>query len=121
MMFIWHISVLGFIHSTNLLLVGVVSLSLIWSRNFRLFIFKPGPGNLYMATYLETWRRLVRSKKARRLCRPEGGIEPLRLSAPTGLKPATRTTECHLDNYLTIFVHFEFLADFNLSAGSGGR
>ena len=29
--------------------------------------------------------------------RPEGGIEPLRFSAPTGLKPATRTTECHLD------------------------
>ena len=29
--------------------------------------------------------------------RPEGGIEPLCLSAPTGLKPAPQTTEDHLD------------------------
>ena len=72
------------------------------------------PGNLWsctwkpIAAYLETWRRSVRSKKARRSCRPEGGIEPLRLSAPTGLKPATRTTECHLDIELTDFAHFDF-------------
>ena len=32
-----------------------------------------------------------------KILRPEGGIEPLCFSAPTGLKPATRTTECHLD------------------------
>ena len=31
--------------------------------------------------------------KNRRL---EGGIEPLRVSPPTGLKPAHRTTEAHL-------------------------
>ena len=31
--------------------------------------------------------------------RPEGGIEPLRLSTSTGLKPAPRTTEDHLDIY----------------------
>ena len=30
--------------------------------------------------------------------RPEGGIEPLCLSTPTGLKPAPQTTEDHLDN-----------------------
>ena len=29
--------------------------------------------------------------------RPEGGIEPLCLSTPTGLKPAPQTTEDHLD------------------------
>ena len=41
---------------------------------------------------------LLRTKISCKISRPEGGIEPLRLSAPTGLKPATRTTECHLDN-----------------------
>ena len=42
----------------------------------------------------------MRSPNNRKNYRPEGGIEPLRLSTPTGLKPATRTTECHLDNSL---------------------
>ena len=41
-----------------------------------------------------------------KILRPEGGIEPLCFSAPTGLKPATRTTECHLDiqvSYIQLF------------------
>ena len=47
---------------------------------------------------LVTWSRLeVRTLERGQNSRPEGGIEPLRFSAPTGLKPATRTTECHLD------------------------
>ena len=40
---------------------------------------------------------LLRTRISEKMSRPEGGIEPLRLSTPTGLKPATRTTECHLD------------------------
>ena len=43
--------------------------------------------------------RVVRTRKCKSFPRPEGGIEPLRLSAPTGLKPATRTTEYHLDSW----------------------
>ena len=42
-------------------------------------------------------QREVRMPAGGKNYRPEGGIEPLRFSAPTGLKPATRTTECHLD------------------------
>ena len=41
---------------------------------------------------------LLRTRISGKSSRPEGGIEPLRLSTPTGLKPATRTTECHLDD-----------------------
>ena len=40
------------------------------------------------------YRTLSRSEKNPR---PEGGIEPLCLSTPTGLKPAPQTTEDHLD------------------------
>ena len=39
----------------------------------------------------------MRTLNLEKKLRPEGGIEPLRLSTPTGLKPATRTTEYHLD------------------------
>ena len=40
--------------------------------------------NFYKISYfLKKWRL-------------EGGIEPLRVSPPTGLKPAHRTTEAHL-------------------------
>ena len=35
--------------------------------------------------------------------RLEGGIEPLRVSPPTGLKPAHRTTEDHLGEISPIF------------------
>ena len=41
---------------------------------------------------------LLRTRISCKSSRPEGGIEPLRPSTPTGLKPATRTTECHLDD-----------------------
>ena len=52
--------------------------------------------------------RVLRGPGPRQNVRPEGGIEPLRFSAPTGLKPATRTTECHLDTGERIKAHFEF-------------
>ena len=41
-------------------------------------------------------------------------MEPLCLSAPTGLKPATRTTECHLDDYHPTFFQFEFFVKFKI-------
>ena len=46
---------------------------------------------------------LCEPKNMKMNVRPEGGIEPLCLSTPTGLKPATRTTECHLD-----ILHLQF-------------
>ncbi|GIY19870.1 hypothetical protein CEXT_604421 [Caerostris extrusa] len=36
------------------------------------------------------------------LPRPEGGIEPLRLSSAMGLKPAHRTTSAHLGDSMTM-------------------
>ena len=49
---------------------------------------------------IEQWSLYLKYKvKAHLLAgpqkRPEGGIEPLRLSSATGLKPALRTTEDH--------------------------
>ena len=42
--------------------------------------------------------------------RPGGGIEPLCLSTPTGLKPALQTTEGHLDNrsYYLLACNYKF-------------
>ena len=45
--------------------------------------------------------------------RPEGGIEPLCFSAPTGLKPATRTTECHLDIQSSCIQLFYTFAEYD--------
>ena len=52
---------------------------------------------------IEQWSLYLKYKvKAHLLAgpqkRPEGGIEPLRLSSATGLKPALRTTEGHRGN-----------------------
>ena len=55
--------------------------------------FHSGDGVILTTMTSSLLRTRIRDKSVR----PEGGIEPLRLSAPTGLKPATRTTECHLD------------------------
>ena len=44
--------------------------------------------------------------------RLEGGIEPLRVSPPTGLKPAHRTTEDHLGEKSTNFSLYKGKNDF---------
>lgn len=43
----------------------------------------------------------------KKIWRLEGGIEPLRVSPPTGLKPAHRTTEAHLGNENIIFALYK--------------
>ena len=42
-----------------------------------------------------------------KIWRLEGGIEPLRVSPPTGLKPAHRTTEAHLGDTNFIFALYK--------------
>ena len=56
---------------------------------------------------IEQWSLYLKYKvKAHLLAgpqkRPEGGIEPLRLSSATGLKPALRTTEGHRGKRLRV-------------------
>ncbi len=91
-------------------------LPLFWGcGEFFLFCFCPCPSNIilelflllvipyswlflksiWVVTYCEFLNKIVCFRLIYH--RPGGGIEPLRLSTPTGLKPAPQTTEGHLD------------------------